>query len=343
MLAMWNPLMTSAQQWIGVMATSAVAALSLIAIVWLIRASPAPEPLSIAVANNFIGVPLWVAERQGFFAAEGLMVTLQRLPSGKLALEAMLRGEAEVATVAETPLVFAALAGRSLCVIATYAGSGEHAIVARADRGISRVADLRGRRVGVLIGTTVHYFLHVMLIDQGLTETDITLVELPAAEQGPALAAGHVDAVATIAPFTTQCQRALGEAARTFPTGPRYRGYASLAVAPDLPQRRPEVIGRLLRALDRTIGWMRTHPHEAMRIATIELNVEGAVVAEIWERLGFNLAIDQGFVMLLQSQAHWAIASAPTPGGTLPDFRAMIDPSSLARLRPGSVTVTPPP
>jgi len=333
--------MTSAQQRIGVVAMGALAAL--IAIAWLIRAPPAPEPLSIAVATNFIGVPLWVADRQGFFAAEGLAVTLQRLPSGKLALEAMLRGEAEVATVAETPLVFAALAEKPLRVIATYAGSGEHAIVTRADRGISRVADLRGRRVGVLIGTTVHYFLHVMLIDQDLTETDITLVDLPAAEQAPALEAGQVDAVATLAPYTTQCQRALGETARTFPMRPRYWGYASLAVASDLPQRRPEAIGRLLRVLERTIGWMRTHPHEAMQVAMIELNVEGAVVEDLWDRLGFNLALDQGFVMLLQSQAQWAIASGLAPGRTLPDFRAMIDPSGLARLRPGSVTVTPPP
>jgi ABC-type nitrate/sulfonate/bicarbonate transport system substrate-binding protein len=166
--------------------------------------------------------------------------------------------------------VFAALAEKPLRVIATYADSGEHAIVARADRGISRVADLRGRRVGVLIGTTAQFFLHVMLIDQGLTETDITLVDLPAAGQVPALAAGQVDAVATLAPFTTQCRRALGEAARTFPMGPRYWGYASLAVAPDLPQRRPEAIDRLLRALERTIGWMRTHPHEAGRDDRIE-------------------------------------------------------------------------
>jgi hypothetical protein len=84
---------------------------------------------------------------------------------------------------------------------------------------------------------------------------------------------------------------------------------------------------------------MRTHPHESMQVAMTELNVEGAVVEDLWDRLGFNLALDQGFVMLLQSQAHWAIASGSAPGQPLPDFRAMIDASSLARVRPGSVTV----
>ncbi|WP_295447947.1 NrtA/SsuA/CpmA family ABC transporter substrate-binding protein [uncultured Thiodictyon sp.] len=333
--------MTSAQQRIVIIAASAVAASIAIVAVWLSRPPPpAPEPLTIAVSNSFIGVPLWVADQQGFFAAEGLTVTLTRWPTGKLAVETMLRGEAQVATVAETPLVFAALAGKPLRVIATYAGSGEHAIVARADRGISRVADLRGRRVGVIAGTSAQYFLHVMLIDQGLSETDITLVDLPAKEQAAALAAGRVEAVATFAPFTAQCRRALGETARTFPMGLRYRGYTSLAVAPDLPERRPEAIRRLLRALERAIGWMRMHPREAMQVATTELNVEGAVVEETWPRLGFNLAVDQGFVMLLQSEAQWAIASGFTPGRTVPDFPAMIDAAILARLRPGSVTIT---
>lgn len=43
---------------------------------------------------TLIGMPFFIAEQQGFFADEGLQVTLQRYPFGKLALEAMLRGEA---------------------------------------------------------------------------------------------------------------------------------------------------------------------------------------------------------------------------------------------------------
>ena len=73
---------------------------------------PAPaEPLTLAVAASAFAGPLWVADRQGFLAAEGLRATLKPYPTGKLCLEAMLRGEAEVATVAETPIMFAGLAG----------------------------------------------------------------------------------------------------------------------------------------------------------------------------------------------------------------------------------------
>ncbi|AUB83989.1 ABC transporter substrate-binding protein [Candidatus Thiodictyon syntrophicum] len=314
-----------------------VVAVALARLAWL--TPPPPEPLVIAIADSLLGVPLRVAEQEGFFTAQGLAVTLRLYPTGKLALDALLRGQAEVATVAETPVVFAALAGEPLRVIANYASSGETSLVARADRGIAELADLKGRRVGTSPGTTAHYFLHVLLTDQGLTEADVAVVPVPAPEQAAALAAGRVDAVSTFAPYSTQCRLALGENARTFPAGLRYNGFASLVAVPDFSHRRPEVALRLLRALDRAILWMRGHDPQARALTARTLGLPEAVIAETWGRLRPNLALDQGYVILLQAQARWAIATGLAPAAALPDFPALIDPSALRRLHPESVTV----
>ncbi len=302
---------------------------------------PAPaEPLTLAVAASAFSGPLWVADRRGFLADEGVQATLQRYPTGKLAMEAMLRGETEVATVAETPIMFAGLAGKPLRVIANFASSSEQSVVARADRGIRQVSDLRGRRIGVSLGTTGHYFLHVLLSDQGLTEADVTLVDLPALEQTAALAAGRVDAVSTFAPYSTQCRQALGDQALTFPAGIRYAGYASLAVAPDLTRRRPEAIARLLRATDHAIDWMRAHPQEALAIVAEESDIDAAVLQETWDSIRPNLGLDQGFIVLLNAEARWAIAAGLAPGATAPpDYLDSIEASPLARLRPEAVTL----
>ncbi len=305
---------------------------------------PAPaEPLTLAVAASAFAGPLWVADRQGFLAAEGLRATLKPYPTGKLCLEAMLRGEAEVATVAETPIMFAGLAGTPLRVIANLASSTEHAVVARADRGIRQPSDLRGRRIGVSLGTSAHYFIHAVLTDQGLREADVELIDLPVGEQAAALAAGRVDAVATFPPYVTQCQRALGARARTFPAGIRYSGYGSLVVAPDLLGRRPEVIARLLRATDRAIDWMRAHPEEAQAIVAPVSGSDPAVLQATWGSIRLNLSLDQGFVVLLNAEARWAIAAGLAPGRTagaaLPDYLDLIDASALAQLRPDAITL----
>ncbi|CDH46919.1 ABC transporter substrate-binding protein [Candidatus Contendibacter odensensis] len=175
--------MTHPRSFLIAVAATALVVLAVLAVFWLRKPPPPPpELLVVAVANTQFGVPILVAVKQGFFAAEGLQVTLQRHPFGKPALEALLRGEAEVATVAETPIIFASFGKTPFSVIAHYMTSGEHSLVARADRGIRQVTDLRGRRVGVSVGTSAHYFLHVMLSDQGLTEADVERVSVPAPE-----------------------------------------------------------------------------------------------------------------------------------------------------------------
>ena len=297
------------------------------------------EPLVLAVADSTLGVPFWVAQREGFFAAEGLEVDLRPYPTGKLAMEAMLRGEAEVATVAETPIMLAGLAGKPLRVIANFASSGETSVIARADRGIAQPTDLKGRRVGLNPGTTGHYFLHVLLTDQGLAESDVQMVPVPAPEQATALAEGRVDAVSAFAPYSTLCRRTLGDRGVTFPAGLRYTGYASLVAAPDFPRRRPEASLRLLRATDKAILWMRAHRQEAIDLAAAEQRIEPAVVEETWDRLRPNLSLDQGFVSLLRSEAHWAMATGLAAGDSVPDFRDLVDASVLERFAPESVTV----
>lgn len=302
-------------------------------------AAPPPEPLVLAISTSILGIPLWLAEREGFFAAEGLRVTLRPYAIGKLALEALLRGEADVATVAEPPVLLAALERRPLRVIANYASSGETSVVARADRGINAVRDLQGRRIGVTVGTTAHYFLHVLLSDEGLSAAAVTVVPLAAADQVTALTTGRVDAVSAFAPYSTQCRAALGAGGRTFAAGLRYTGYASLVTAPDFSRRRPAAALRLLRATDRAILWLRGHRREAIAFAAERLGTAEAVVAETWDRLQPNLSLDQGYVTLLQAQARWATAAGFAAGGELPEFHDLIDVSVLQRLHPESVTV----
>lgn len=305
---------------------------------------PAPplarEPLVVAVAKNLMGVPLLIAERQGYFAAEGLAVTLRPYPFGLPAFEAMLKGEAEVATVAETPLMLASLDGRKFRIIAQYMASVGHQIVARGDRGIQRLEDLRGRRVGVSIGTTAHYMLHVMLGDIGLSEADIKTVPLAGVQLAEALAAGRVDAVASLPPYSAAARRMLDGTAIVFAPAARYSGASCLAVRQDVLRRRPVVALRLLRATERAIVWMRAHRQEAIELAAEEIGMERAEVEAVWDELRPRLALDQRFMLLLEAEAHWAIDSGLRPPATrLPDFFDYIDSSLLKTWRPEVVTV----
>ncbi len=72
----------------------------------------APEPVIVAVSQQPLSAPVYIAYEEGYFRDEGLAVTLQPFWAGKDAFQSVLDGKAQIATVAETPIAFARLAGK---------------------------------------------------------------------------------------------------------------------------------------------------------------------------------------------------------------------------------------
>ena len=106
-----------------------------------------PEKITIAYSTAPHAALFHVAFTKGFFSAEGLEVTAQPHEFGKQALDSLLEGKADLATVADTPIMFAVTRGKRICLLAVLAMSNKAtAIVARRDRGITTPADLKGEK-----------------------------------------------------------------------------------------------------------------------------------------------------------------------------------------------------
>src|SRR5690606_37061603 len=111
-------------------------------------------------------------------------------------------GAADLATNAETQLLRESVRNPDLRIITTVTESF-YRLVARRSAGISSLADLKGKRVMVPRFTSANYYLVAMLRTVGLTEADVTLVNL-LPQQGDqsgmdqmsdALARGDVDVI----------------------------------------------------------------------------------------------------------------------------------------------------
>ena len=125
-----------------------------------------------------------------------------KYPSGKLAFQAMLRGEVDVATVADMPLMHHGFSSDGVAVVATVATVDEGAwIVARRDRGIESPADLKGKRIGTQKNSAVHFFLGMFLLANRITADDVEVVFMEATELPGALASGGIDAFSMRNPF----------------------------------------------------------------------------------------------------------------------------------------------
>src|SRR5574341_1320293 len=80
---------------------------------------PAAERLTVAhSALNLLTMPLWLAKERGFFLRRGLEAETIYIPSGTMAVQALLSGDIRVAMVAGSPVAHANLQGAPVKIIA---------------------------------------------------------------------------------------------------------------------------------------------------------------------------------------------------------------------------------
>lgn len=160
------------------------------------------EPLKIGY-SDWPGWVAWeVAIEKDWFKEEGVDVrfewfdyvaSMDAFAAGQLDAVAMTNGDA---------LVTGATGARNVMIIINDYSNGNDMIIAR--RGINTVADLKGKKIGVEIGFVSHLLLLNALDKNGMSESDVELVNVPTNETPQVLASGNVDAIVAWQPSSGQ-------------------------------------------------------------------------------------------------------------------------------------------
>ncbi len=314
---------------------------------YLIRSlSSAPaEPrdaVRLAVPTQPTSLLTHVALEQGFFTSNGLEVSLKEYPSGKRALdEGIFGGQADVAWSNETPVALAGFQRSDFRIVSTtLSADNVNMIIARRDRGIERPEDLRGKRIATQKGSAVHFFLHLFLLEHGLAEKDVRISFLKAEELPEALASGAIDAFSMRDPYISQARGLLGENnSIIFRASGIYNQMDLMVTRQDLIEKRPKVALKALRAMLDAERYAAAHPEETAAIMARRLKITPREVEETLPDLKPNVTLSQSLLVLLESEARWAIKAGLTDREEVPDFLNLIDVDDLKRLRPEAVTI----
>jgi ABC-type nitrate/sulfonate/bicarbonate transport system substrate-binding protein len=283
-------------------------------------------PLTLAIADLPVFSVALVAEDQGFFAAEGLDLKVIHCVNGKRCLKHLTDGEAHYATVADTPLVFAALAGSKFHILATIAGSArDNRFLARTDRGIRTAADLKGKRIGVVQGTTAHYFADTMLLFNGIAMSEVTLVPLDGADPAGALIRGDVDAAALYNPFGVRAQVAVGKLLVKLQSPSTFNITANLVGLPRVTGGKSSDVIKLLRALKKAADFIEREPARARLAVATRLRIASPELESMWGDYDFALSMSQTLVYSLEAQTRWVIREGLVPGARMPDYLDFVD------------------
>jgi NitT/TauT family transport system substrate-binding protein len=198
------------------------------------------QPLKVGY-SDWPGWVAWeVAIEKDWFDEAGVEVefewfdyvaSMDAFAAGQLDAVAMTNGDT---------LVTGASGGMGVMIILNDFSDGNDMVVARP--GITGVADLAGKKVGVEVGFVSHLLLLNALESVGLSEDDVTLVNVPTNETPQVLASGDVDAIVAWQPNSGQALKQVPGATAIY-TSANQPGliYDVLSVNPaSLAQRRDD-------------------------------------------------------------------------------------------------------
>jgi len=303
------------------------------------RAGPR-EKITIAYSTTTDTVLAEVAQMQGFYLQEGLEAIPQKYPYGKIALQAVLEGRADFATVAETPIMFAVLNGEKLYVIATIQTSSKaNAIVARKDKGILTPADLKGRTIAATLGTTSEFFMDAYLAGHGIARKNMKVVDLKAEGLSDALENGTVDAVSAFNPYLIRMQKKLGNRVITFYDEEIYTKTFNIVATQEFVRNNPGKVDKVLGALIKAEQFVSRNPAAAQKIVADFSLMDAALVREIWQDTSFLVRLDQSLVLALEEESRWAVKGGLTGNRKIPDYMDYIYLEGLQSVKPTAVRI----
>lgn len=305
--------------------------------------STAPvEKINFGVELSLLPAMVWVAERNGYFQAEGLDVNIKGFDSGRSAMRAMLDegAELDMVTVAQTPFVFNSFKRDDYAMISVMVFSNNDVkVVGRKDRGIEAPSDLRGKRVGITKGSSGHYFISLFLSKYGLALSDVELVDFKPTELPEALADGRVDAISTWEPHVQKAKKLLGKNAREFLEPDIFREDFYFVVKKDFIKNHPGALKRFLKAMEKSEAFIGSNKEEAMTIVSERLAIDRGLVASMWSDYSYRLLLDQSILVSLEDEARWAIKNKLTEATQVPNYLNFIYLDGLEAVRPEGVTV----
>jgi taurine transport system substrate-binding protein len=141
-------------------------------------------------------IPMQAAAAAGEFEkATGWEIEWRKFGSGAEIIAAMASGDLKLSELGSSPLAIGASQGvdYQLFAISNIIGEAE-SLIGRNDSGVAKVEDLKGKKVGVPLGSTAHYSLMGAIKNAGLAPGDVEVIGMKPDQIVAAWDQGQIDA-----------------------------------------------------------------------------------------------------------------------------------------------------
>jgi NitT/TauT family transport system substrate-binding protein len=241
-------------------------------------AQTTPITLGVTTRTGTTGLPFVIAEEKGFFKAEGINGVIVVMQNQVVVNGVVTRNVDYGGTFSN--FIGAALSGLPVRIVMAVMDGSDHYLVTGPN--IKRVEDLKGKKFGISsFGGTPHSEAIMILKKYGMNpEKDVIFLQIGgSSSRYAALDSGSIDAAMLVPPFNKLAKKRGFNEILSFndvmniPIG-------GLAVNTQKIKEKPDEIVRMIKAILKSVDYIRTHKSEILTIMDTKWGIKEADIRD---------------------------------------------------------------
>ncbi len=230
-------------------------------------------------------LPLYVAQENQYFEAEGINVEVVQLQSSNQLVDALVRGDIDIVveSSAVPVLIVETIDPNEIEIFSVSDITPQtpfDSIIVQEDSDLARLKDLEGKKIGVFPGSTATNLLKVYLEDNGVDTSKIEFVKIIPPNQLPALYEGSIDALHAYEPTSTiaiESNNAKKLYGSVYAEQLNHNPQGVALVSSDFIKENPELAEKVINSFDKATDFMKTNDKETREIITKYVKVDEGV------------------------------------------------------------------
>lgn len=263
------------------------------------------KTLNIAIQPSPEYTPLYIARDEGWLDEAlkdyDIEIKWSEFESGPPENESFAAGQQDIGVMGNVPAISGIAAGQERTVIGISAnGEKAYGIIVKADSNINTPEDLKGKRVGLVVGSISQNYLDTLLKAHNLTSNDVEILNLNFSEQIAAFESGQVDALSTGEPILSKLQ-ASGSAKLIADGTGIFLGENVIVGRNEYLKANPTIIKIFLEQYARAAAEVKNNPEAVAQKYSTLFGLEKEEIVNIINNSEFPIDITEADIEDLQS------------------------------------------
>lgn len=259
------------------------------------QSAGAQKPDVIRIGYQTADISFIVAKQKGWFeeefAQDGIELKYDLFISGPPMIEAFAGNRLDFGMVGDQPAIQAEANNIDIKAVGVpVSGPKTLGLVVPNGSQIKSPGDLKGKKVGVTIGSVGHQLLYLYLQANGLTVDQVQQVNLQPADIKTALAAKNIDAAVTWEPFITSIEHE--NIGKEIADATGLKQNANLIIVPaEFARQYPDIVKRVLKVFDKSARWIKENPEETIQIVAQDTQIDPKILEKTFPKYDNDVQI----------------------------------------------------